>query len=192
MAARGKTTRKKTTTKKPARAKAIPHKITARKTSSKPKTPTIEALARKIVRATQNPANVKLEDLYAETCISHEPGSGAPSEGLEALENKFNAWTAMCEEQTWNSVHVWAKGHTIAIQWEAVVKLRDGRTVQLDEVAVHEVRGGKIVAERFYYDPSIFAPPKQAQPEAPPPSGPVLGPEPNPPIGSPPLDPIDL
>ena len=154
--------------------------------------PTIEALARKIVRVTQNPANFKLKDLYAEECISCEPGSGAPAEGLEALENKFNAWMAMCEEQTWKAVHVWAKGHTIAIQWEAEVKLRDGRSVQLNEVAVHEVKGGKIVAERFFYDPSIFASPVQAQPEPPPPSGPILGPEPNPPIGSPPLDPIDL
>lgn len=192
MATRGKTTRKKATTKKSARSKTPSSKTTARKTSSKRKAPTIEALARKIVRATQNPANVKFEDLYAEACISREPGPGAPSEGREALENKFAAWNAMCEEQTWKPVHVWAKGHTIAIQWEAQVKLRDGRSVQLDEVAVHEVKGGKIVAERFFYDPSVFAPPKQAQPEPPPPRGPVLGPEPNPPVGSPPLDPIDL
>jgi ketosteroid isomerase-like protein len=34
------------------------------------------------------------------------------------------------------------------------VNTRDGRTVKLREIAVHEVRSGKIQNERFYYNPA--------------------------------------
>jgi ketosteroid isomerase-like protein len=39
------------------------------------------------------------------------------------------------------------------------VKTRDGRTVNLREVAVHEIKDGKIQRERFYYNPMDLAPP---------------------------------
>jgi ketosteroid isomerase-like protein len=211
MALRGKTTGKKGTAKKPSRSKAS-EKPTARKVqtrrgatsaSRKPaaarKTPSIEAVARKIVRATTNPAQLKLEDLYADSCTSYEAGSTEPAVGLAGLAEKLAWWESITEDQTWKPRNVWTKGNTIAIQWDAEVKFRDGRTIQFDEVAVHEVRGGKIVAERFYYDPRPFAPPEQEaaappQAEAAPPPEPeaLKGPEPAPLVGSPPVDPIDL
>ena len=40
--------------------------------------------------------------------------------------------------------------------------MRDGRTVQLTEVAVHEIKDGKIQSERYYYDPSALAPPAES------------------------------
>jgi hypothetical protein len=59
--------------------------------------------------------------------------------------------------------------------------------VTLEEVAIHEIRGGKIVAERFYYDPSVLFPPAPPEPEAvapPPPAEPepepVRQPDPEP------------
>ena len=42
---------------------------------------------------------------------------------------------------------------------DAEVKLRDGRLVSLQETAVHDVRDGKIVSERYYYNPMALAPP---------------------------------
>ncbi len=155
----------------------------ARKTAAR-KTPTVESLARKIVRVTNNPAHLKLSDLYAESCTSIEPGSTEPVAGLEGLEQKLALWQSMVETQAWKARKIWTKGNTIAIQWDAQLKFRDGRSVEFEEVAVHEVRGGKIVAERYYYDPAVLMPPPQL-PQAP-------APDPAPAPGSPQLDPIDL
>jgi ketosteroid isomerase-like protein len=60
---------------------------------------------------------------------------------------------------TWKATHVWVGPKTICIEWDATVNVRDGRTVKLQEVAVHEIHGGKIQRERFYYDPNALAPP---------------------------------
>ena len=180
---------KKSTAKKSSRWKAA-RKVSTLSTRSKPrkaaakKTPTIEAFARKIVRATTNPSpNMKLSDLYADSCTSVEPGPGDPVVGLEGLEEKNAWWQSLVEQQSWNARSTWTKGSTIAIQWDAQVKFRDGRSVQFEEVAVHEVRGGKIVAERYYYDPTVLAPPPPVV---------VPRPDPAPPPGTPPLDPIDV
>ena len=39
------------------------------------------------------------------------------------------------------------------------MKLRGGPTVPMREVGIHEVKNGKIVAERYYYNPAAMAPP---------------------------------
>ena len=203
MATQRKTTKKtaaKTAAKKPARGKAT-HKVQARpvrkaasvRKAAAKKTPSVESLARKIVRVTNNATQLKLADLYSDTCTSIEPGPGEPVVGLEGLDQKLAFWMSIVEQQTWKPRNVWIKGNTIAIQWDADLKFKDGRSVAFEEVAVHEVRGGKIVAERYYYDPAVLAPPAE---EAAPPEPPVetrrTGPEPTSPPGSAPLDPIDL
>ena len=192
---------KKVAAKKSTRAKAVskvqarPGQIKAASASGKratKTTPSLESVARKIVRVTKNPSQLKLADLYSEECSSIEPGPGEPMVGLEALDQKLAFWVSIVEQQTWKPRNVWIKGNTIAIQWDADLKFKDGRSVAFEEVAVHEVRGGKIVSERYYYDPSVLAPPpEEVAPE------PLVkirrtGPDPTPPPGSPPLDPIDL
>jgi ketosteroid isomerase-like protein len=59
---------------------------------------------------------------------------------------------------TWTAKRFWVGRNTICIEWDATVNLRDGRTVSLPEIAVHEIRGGKIQSERFYYNPLVLAP----------------------------------
>lgn len=217
MAAPRKRSARKATKKKPARRKAPARKATrkssarsarrktvparrASRTKRAPKgrsTPTPESIARKIVRATSgDPSRIKLEDFYAESCSSVEPGGRPPVVGLDALRAKLDWWRSIVKRQSWKSRNVWIKANTICIEWHAEVELQDGRKVDLDEIAIHEVRGGKIVAERYYYDPSLFAPsqqtsaavtgggPAQVVPEELPPN--------IPPAGSPPLDPMDL
>ncbi len=156
------------------------------------KTPSLESVARKIVRVTKNLSQLKLADLYSESCSSIEPGPGEPVVGLEALDEKLAFWMSSVEQQTWKPRNVWIKGNTIAIQWDADLKFKDGRSVAFEEVAVHEVRGGKIVSERYYYDPSVLAPPPEEVAPEPPVQIRRTGPDPTPPAGSPPLDPIDL
>ena len=212
MAAKRKVGARKSGTKNSARSKAPARRQAGKRTSvgqrasgrgpskrtAARKTLTPESLARKIVRATTgDTGNVKLEDLYAEDCTSIEATGGSPAVGLAGLQEKLNGWMSVVDSQAWKARHVWVKGHTIAIEWEADLKFRDGRRIQFEEVAVHEVRGGKIVAERYYYDPAVLAPPsQQAQRGTPsqekPSPVPAEIPRHEPPVGTPPLDPVDL
>jgi ketosteroid isomerase-like protein len=115
------------------------------------------AFARRIVRATQDPALFDLRDLYAEGCVSRE-ATGDVATGLAALEAKLARWESMQEHTDWKPRKIFTDGDTICIEWDATVRMRDGRVVPLAEVAVHEVRNGKIVSERFYYNPLALAP----------------------------------
>jgi ketosteroid isomerase-like protein len=117
----------------------------------------LAAFARKIVRATQDPSLLDLRDLYAEGCVSRE-ATGNVDTGFAGLEAKNRRWEAMQERSEWKPRKVWSDGNAICIEWDATVYMRDGRVVPFAEVAVHEVRDGKIVAERYYYNPMALAP----------------------------------
>lgn len=124
----------------------------------------IEALARKIVKVTslavggEASPTFPLRELYTDDAVSEE-ASGAVSRGLAQLEDKLKRWEEMQSGTKWKARNVWTRGNTICIEWDAEVNLRDGRTVSLREIGVHEIRGGKIAAERFYYNPMALAPP---------------------------------
>jgi ketosteroid isomerase-like protein len=122
----------------------------ARKASS------LDALAKRIVAATQS-GELDLRELYAEGCVSVE-ASGDTANGIAGLEQKLARWQTMQTGTRWKPRHVWTSGNTICIEWDAEVDLRDGRTVPLPEVAIHEVKDGKIVSERYYYNPLALAP----------------------------------
>jgi hypothetical protein len=117
----------------------------------------LAALARKIVRATRDPQHFALRDLYAEGAVSRE-ASGAIATGFAELEAKLAGWNSIQERTEWNARKVFTEGDSICIEWDATVWMRDGRVVPLSEVAVHEVRDGKIVSERYYYNPLALAP----------------------------------
>jgi ketosteroid isomerase-like protein len=114
-------------------------------------------LARRIVRATQDPALFDFADLYAPDAVSRE-ATGAIAKGLAELEEKLARWESMQEHSEWKPRKILADGDTICIEWDATVRMRDGRVVPFAEIAVHEVRDGKIVSERFYYNPLALAP----------------------------------
>lgn len=115
------------------------------------KTASLEALARKIVRAT-NLTEFPLHDLYAADAISEE-ATGDVSRGIAGLEEKLKRWEQMQSGTKWTARNVWTGPRTICIEWDAEVNLRDGRVVKLREIGVHEIRDGKIAIERFYYNP---------------------------------------
>jgi ketosteroid isomerase-like protein len=143
--------KKKTRNAKPARARAA-SKTKARAGSS------LDALARKIVRATSLPT-FPLREFYTEDCVSEE-ATGDVSRGIAGLEQKLARWEQMQAGTRWKARNVWCKGNTICIEWDAAVQLRDGRTVQLREIGVHEIKNGRIAAERFYYNPMQLGPPQ--------------------------------
>jgi ketosteroid isomerase-like protein len=167
MAARRKTARKtakkgarRSAARKPARNK----KSGARKPAkvAKPKAaaaPAIEAMAQKIVRTMTHtpPGKIPFRELYAENATSQECGPMPPAIGLAAIEAKAAGYESQVREQKWTAKNVWARGNTVAIEWVGKVMFKNGNALDLKEVAVHDVRDGKIVAERYYYDPSAFA-----------------------------------
>ena len=166
MATRSKKTRKPAP-KKAARKAAAPKKAAPKATKKAPSKAAApkpasagsaaEALARKIVRATQNTALFDIRELYAPDATSRE-ATGDVATGYAGLEAKMKQWESMQMGTTWRPRNVFVKGDTICIEWDATVKLRDGRTVSLPEVAVHQVKNGKIATERYYYNPTALAP----------------------------------
>jgi len=156
----GKAGRKKAArqpARKTAARRAAPR---AAKTAARPAANPAEALARKIVRVSSDPT-FPFQELYTADCLSTE-ATGESFRGHAGLAEKMRNWDAMQESSTFKARNVFVKGNLICIEWEGTVKLRDGRTVTMNEVAVHEVRGGKIAVERYYYNPLALAPPGPA------------------------------
>lgn len=182
-----KATRKQTT-RPAANRKASPRRKAARKKAARAKTPTAEAIARKIVRAAKKPGKVATEELYAENCVSWEPNQADPAIGHEGRRTKDAYWEEFQDSAraVWNPKNVFIKKNKICIEWDAEIHTRDGRVVRMEEVAVHELKGGKIVNERFYFDPRRLAPPAKEPPAPQPAAAAPVEP------GRPKVDPIDL
>ncbi len=144
-ARRRKTTAKRTTTtRKPASRK-------------KPVANSLEAVARRIVEATVKPEKFEIKALYTTDCSSQE-AAGEPEVGHAGLELKLKRWETMQKGTTWRARSISFGKNRICIEWDAKVTLNDERIVPLTEVAIHEIRGGKIARERFYYNPMALMP----------------------------------
>ena len=95
--------------------------------------------------------------LYADSIESQEMGE-APTYGIEALKKKLERFNKRASSQRWHARNLWVDGQTVIVEWEAQLTLRPGgRKVVLNELAIHEIRNGQIVRERFYYDPRLLA-----------------------------------
>jgi ketosteroid isomerase-like protein len=96
--------------------------------------------------------------LYADDIESRE-ASSPPTRGIEAIKQKFAMWRGMVTDAAFTPRSVAVDGRTIIIEWDGRVTLAaNGRVAELNEIAVHEIDGGRIVRERFYYDPSLLQP----------------------------------
>jgi ketosteroid isomerase-like protein len=149
--------------KKAARGRAAPsRKPLARKAARAPGAESaLEALAKRIIRATQGEVQ-SLTDLYTPDCVSQEP-AGEPARGHRGIEDKLAWWNQQQSHTEWTPRRVFTSNDSICIEWDARVHLRDGRVVPFSEVAVHEIRGGRIARERYYYDPGQLGPPQAAR-----------------------------
>jgi hypothetical protein len=165
MAMRKKKKPAKSKARKPAKRAPAKQKAARRKTVARKKAPSrpdpgaaLAALARKIVKVTAE--NGDYLALYSPDIVSEEP-TGEPMRGISGLEEKAKGWEQMQEGVTWNATTVATdpKTGTIVIEWDCQVKLRGGPTVPMREVAIHRVKNGKIVWERYYYNPAALAPP---------------------------------
>ena len=142
------------------RAKKAKKKVAKKSKPKRPMkaaAPSLDAVARKIVRATLQP-DFPFVTLYTADCTSAEP-MGEPARGHAGIEEKNKRWAQMQSSAKWTARNVWSGKTSVCIEWDGEVQLRDGRLVNLREIAVHEIKDGKIQHERFYYNPMALAPP---------------------------------
>lgn len=158
---------KKAAAKKPV-AKAVPPpppKVvtktvtkTVTRTVTVDKNESLRALAQRIVDLTVANNDEESLALYADNVESREAGN-PPMLGIDSIREKFKMWRGMVTDSAFLPRSVSADGNVITIEWEGRVTLAaSGRLAELNEIAVHEIENGKIVRERFYYDPAALQP----------------------------------
>lgn len=96
--------------------------------------------------------------LYADDVESIEANMPATI-GTDALRAKYAGWRNAVSSTDLKPQNVWVDGNTntVLIEWVGPCVLAgSGKQIELREIAVHEIEDGKIVRERYYYDPSVF------------------------------------
>lgn len=108
----------------------------------------------KVLLAEKNWNQVQVE-LYAADCFSVEPENSFGLKnvrGIDAIKEKGNQFSAIIETVHGSYVsELLTAGNfiTCTMGWDITIKNK-GR-IQLDEVAVYEVKAGKIIKEQFFY-----------------------------------------
>ena len=97
------------------------------------------------------------EELYGDNAVSIEPAHAAAmgmgnAEGIDAIKKKGVAFNETVEEMHGgysSEPHVAGNHFSVAMGMDATMK-GAGR-VKMDEIAVYEVKNGKIVKEQFFF-----------------------------------------
>jgi len=117
----------------------------------------MRALARHIVDVSLSNDDEAILALYADDIESSEAGQPAQV-GIDALRAKFAGWHSLTTDNVFEPRRVVVDGNVIVIEWVGRVTLAaSGRQAELHEVAVHEIRNGKIAREAFFYNPAALA-----------------------------------
>jgi ketosteroid isomerase-like protein len=161
---------KKKAAAKPGRTKAIKRAarkrpVAAKKKAAKPRKATsgsspsaaMRALAQHIIDVSLTHDDEAVLGLYAADIESSEAGQ-PPAIGIAALRAKFAGWRSMTTDSVFEPRRVVVDGNVIVIEWMGRVTLAaSGRQAEIHEVAVHEIRNGKIAREAFFYNPAVLA-----------------------------------
>jgi hypothetical protein len=118
---------------------------------------TKEVSSRFMELAHQNKYDQIQEELYAAHCESIEPASGAASgmlnaSGIDAIKEKGKQFNANVEEMHGGYVgDPIIVGNYFTVPMGMDVTLKGAGRVNMDEIAVYEVKDGKITKEQFFY-----------------------------------------
>ncbi len=116
----------------------------------------MRALAQHIIAVSLAGDDDAILALYAPDVESTEAGQ-PPAVGIDALRAKFDGWRSMTTDNVFEPRRLVVDGDTIVIEWLGRVTLTaSGRQVEMREVAIHEIRDGKIAREAFYYNPAVL------------------------------------
>ncbi|WEK20139.1 MAG: nuclear transport factor 2 family protein [Candidatus Pedobacter colombiensis] len=116
---------------------------------------TTQEVADRLVQLCRGNKNLEaIEELYADHVVSKEPkGSNMPhTEGKASVKDKTAKWEASVEKihSAKISDPIVADNHfSVAMDFDATYK-EHGR-MPMSEIAVYEVKDGKIVSDEFFY-----------------------------------------
>lgn len=97
------------------------------------------------------------DELYADNAVSIEPAHAAAmglpnAEGMEAIKKKGKAFNEMVEEMHGGySTPPVIGGNFFSVGMGMDVTMKGVGRTKMDEVAVYEVKEGKIVKEQFFF-----------------------------------------
>lgn len=97
------------------------------------------------------------KDLFADNVKSIEPDHALQkgmlnAEGKDELKKKGEVWNSMVEEMHGGySTEPVIAGNHFSVAMGMDVTLKGGARMKMDEIAVYEVKDGKIVKEQFFY-----------------------------------------
>ncbi len=105
----------------------------------------------------ENAWNKIQDELYAENARSVEPPSGQAQgmknvEGMEAIRKKGEEFNNMVEEMHGGyCTEPVVGGNFFSVAMGMDLTLKGAGRMNMDEIAVYEVKDGKIVLEQFFY-----------------------------------------
>ncbi|TNE57353.1 MAG: nuclear transport factor 2 family protein [Bacteroidetes bacterium] len=94
------------------------------------------------------------QELYAPDALSLEPAhSNAPeTKGLDAIRKKGEMFQSSIREVHSGYVsEPMVAGNFITLTMGMDITMQDGNRMSMDEVAVYEVKDGKVVREQFFF-----------------------------------------
>jgi hypothetical protein len=118
-----------------------------------------EAIAKRLVELCREGKYEQAQrELYGEDCASVEPEGAPPgalgnAKGLKAIYEKTHAFESMVEAIHANHVSdpvIAGNWFSVSMSLDMTMKGR-GRTL-MQEIAVYQVKNGKVVLEKFFYD----------------------------------------
>ena len=94
--------------------------------------------------------------LFADHAVSVEavamPGGSAEASGIAAIRSKGEWWRANHEIHSATVTGPWPHGDRFVVGFQYDVTIKPtGQRMQMDEVGLFTIEGGKIVREEFFY-----------------------------------------
>ncbi len=98
------------------------------------------------------------QELFSPSIQSKEPtpeGDWDTEKGFDGLKRKSEKWSEMVEEMKDGQISdPIVAGDFFSCTWKTQVKFRGtSEFVSMDEIAMYEVKEGKVVLEQFFYTP---------------------------------------
>jgi ketosteroid isomerase-like protein len=83
--------------------------------------------------------------------IENMPGDMQRLQGRKAVKAKGDWWVANHEVHKFDVTGPYVNGDQFAVRFNIDVTPKGGQRMQMEEIGLYTVRGGKIVEERFLY-----------------------------------------
>ena len=115
-------------------------------------------IARKLVELCRQGKNHEaLDSLYADNVVSVEAavpqGMEREAKGLAAVKAKGKWWVDNHEIHSATVTGPWPHDDRFVVGFQVDVTFKPtGQRMQMDEVGLYQVKGGKIVREEFFYE----------------------------------------